>query len=45
MSQEKELDPYYQSGESGVEHRNIGAAGDGHRSVMNPRSGKQTCDH
>jgi len=30
MSQEKELDPYYQSGESGVEHRNIGAAGDGH---------------
>lgn len=30
MSQNQELDPYYQSGESGVEHRNIGAAGDGH---------------
>jgi Molecular chaperone, HSP90 family len=25
---EKELEPYYQSGESGVEHRNIGASGD-----------------
>jgi len=30
MSQKKELDPYYQSGESGVEHRNVNAAGDSH---------------
>lgn len=30
MSQESDLDPYYQSGVSGVEHRNIGAAGDEH---------------
>lgn len=30
MSQEKDIDPYYQSGVSGVEHRDIGAAGSDH---------------
>lgn len=30
MSEEKELDPYYQSGVSGVEHRSVGESGDNH---------------
>lgn len=30
MSQRKEIDPYYQSGVSDVEHRNVDAAGDSH---------------
>lgn len=30
MSQEGDIDPYYQSGESSVTHRDIGAAGDDH---------------
>lgn len=30
MSQDNELDPYYQEGVRDVEHRNIGKAGDGH---------------
>ena len=37
MSQEKELDPYYQSGESGVEHRNVGAAGESHPFGSEPK--------
>ncbi len=37
MSEKREIDPYYQDGESGIEHRNIGSSGSSHPFGSEPK--------
>ncbi len=45
MSQETEIDPYYESGVAGVDHRNVDAAGDGHPFGDDPKEWQADLRH
>jgi hypothetical protein len=45
MSQETEIDPYYESGVAGVDHRNVDAAGEGHPFGDDPKEWQADLRH